>query len=93
MTQSTPTKAQGAPRNSFGITALVLAVVGFVSSLSSGFFALPVGALAVLFGLLGWARIHRGEATNRKVTAISTVLGIGAMVLGIWGITLLFNGQ
>jgi hypothetical protein len=91
MTQSTPTTAPGAPRNSFGITALVLGLVGLVSSLSTGFLALALGALAVLFSLLGWARIRRGEATNRKVTVIGTVLGIGALALGVWGITITLN--
>jgi 4-hydroxybenzoate polyprenyltransferase len=92
MTQSNPTTASAAPRNSFGITALVLALVGLVSGLSTGFLALPLGALAVLFGLLGWARIRRNEATNRKVTVLGMVLGVGAMAIGIWGITLVLNG-
>lgn len=93
MTQSTTTTAPVPPRNSFGIIALALALVGLVSGLSTGFLALILGALAVLFGLLGWARIRRGEATNRKMTVIGTVLGIGAVALGIWGITITFSAD
>jgi len=89
MTQSTPAAASGAPRNIFGIAALVLALVGFVSALSTAFIALIPGALAVLFGVLGWTRIRRGEATNRTVTVIGIVLGVGAVALGIWGLTLI----
>ncbi len=93
MTQSTTAVAPVAPRNGFGITALVLALVGLVFGLVpfTGFIALILGMLAVLFGLLGWARARRGEATNRKMAVIATVLGAGAGALGIWGMTILFG--
>jgi hypothetical protein len=71
----------------------VLALVGLVFGLVpfTGFLALILGMLAVLFGLLGWSRTRHGIATNRKMTAISTVLGIGAAALGIWGIVIVFG--
>jgi hypothetical protein len=56
-------------------------VFGFVPL--TGFLALILGALAVLFGLLGMARARRGEATNRKMAPISTALGALVAVLGI----------
>jgi hypothetical protein len=88
-----PAPTAPAPRNGFGITALVLALVGLVFGLVpfTGFLALILGMLAVLFGLLGWSRTRHGVATNRKMTAIGTVLGIGAAALGIWGIVIVFG--
>ncbi|MGH3785863.1 MAG: hypothetical protein ACRDRG_04780 [Pseudonocardiaceae bacterium] len=94
MNQSTTTATPVAPpRNGFGITALVLALVGLVFGLVpfTGFLALILGGLAVLFGLLGWARTRRGEATNRKMAAIGTVLGAVVAALGIWGMTIVFG--
>lgn len=81
------------PRNGFGITALVLALIGAVFALVplTGFIALILGGLAVLFGLMGLARTRTGVATNKKMSTISA--GIGALVAaaGIWGITLVFG--
>jgi hypothetical protein len=91
--QSTATVVPVAPRNGFGITALVLALIGLVFGLVplTGFLALILGMLAVLFGSLGWARARRGGATNRKMTVIGAALGIGAVALGIWGMTIVFG--
>jgi hypothetical protein len=71
------------PRNGFGITALVLALIGLVFGQVplTGFLALILGMLAVLFGSLGWARTRRGEATNPRMTMIGAALGLGAVVL------------
>lgn len=81
------------PRNGFGITALVLALIGAVFALVplTGFIALILGGLAVLFGIMGLARTRKGVATNKKMSAISA--GIGALVAaaGIWGITFVFG--
>ncbi|MGW1679410.1 hypothetical protein [Saccharopolyspora sp. NPDC002376] len=81
-----------APRNGFGITALVLAIVGAVFGLIplTGLVALILGALAVLFGLLGVGRVRRGAATNRVMTWIATGLGVGVAALGIVGIAMMF---
>lgn len=85
MTQSA---APPVRRNGFGITALVLAVIGLVFGLVpfTGFIALILGLLAVLFGLLGWSRTRQGVATNRTMTVIGAVLGIGTAALGAWSI-------
>lgn len=90
-TQPTPTAATpSVPRNGFGITALVLALVGLVFGLVpfTGFLALILGMLAVLFGLLGWSRTRKGLATNAKMAMIATVLGVCVTALGIWGISI-----
>jgi hypothetical protein len=68
--------AQPAPRNGFGVTGLGL-VFGLVPF--TGFLALILVLLAVLFGLLGWSRARRGTATNRTMTVLGTVLGIGSI--------------
>jgi hypothetical protein len=91
--QSPATAVPLVPRNGFGITALVLALIGLVFGLVplTGFLALILGMLAVLFGSLGWARARRGEATNPKMTVIGAALGVGAAALGIWGMTIVFG--
>lgn len=88
-----PLPAPAAPRNGFGITALVLALVGLVFGLVpfTGFLALMLGMLAVVFGLIGWSRARKGIATNPNMAGTGTVLGVGAAALGIWGMTILFG--
>lgn len=85
MTQSA---APAISRNGFGVTALVLAMLGLLVSLvpATRFVALILGLLAVLFGSLGWSRVRQGVATNRVMIVIGTVLGIGAAALGVWGL-------
>lgn len=81
------------PRNGFGITALVLALIGAVFALIpfTGFIALILGALAILFGLMGYFRARKGIATNKIMSAISTGLGVLVAAAGIWGITIVFG--
>jgi hypothetical protein len=84
---------QAPPRNGFGITALVLSLVGLVFSLIplTGFIAVICGGIAVLFGLLGLGRARRGEATNKKMSIVGTVLGGLALVVGVIGIIIVFT--
>lgn len=81
------------PRNGFGITALVLALIGAVFALIplTGFIALILGALAILFGTLGFFRARKGIATNKRMSATSTILGALVAAAGIWGITIVFG--
>lgn len=90
--QQAPVQARE-PRNGFGITALVLALVGLGFGLVplTGFIALILGVLAVLFGFLGWGRVRRGAATNKKMSAIGGLLGAGAVALGIFGMATVFG--
>jgi hypothetical protein len=92
-TQQQPVQQIHEPRNGFGITALVLAIIGLVFGFIpiTGFIALILGALAVLFGLLGWGRVRRGAATNKKMTMIGALLGAGAIALGVWGMVTVFT--
>lgn len=91
--QSTGHPYAPAPRNGFGIAALVLALVGLVFGIVplTGFIALICGALAVLFGLLGLGRARKGLAINRVMAGIATGLGVLVAALGIWGITIVFG--
>lgn len=86
-------RQQAAPRNGFGITALCLALAGLVLGLVpfTGFLAAILGALALLFGLLGLGRVRKGVATNKKMSIFGAVLGAGALALGIWGMTIVFG--
>ena len=88
-----PAYAPPAPRNGFGITALCLALGGLVFGLVpfTGFIALILGALAVLFGLLGLGRVAKGTATNKTMSIVGSVLGAVAVALGIWGLVIVFN--
>lgn len=81
------------PKNGFGIAALCLAVSGLVFGLVplTGFLALICGALAVIFGLLGRGRAKRKVASNKKMSTFSTILGVGAIGLGILGMSIVFN--
>ncbi len=80
-------------RNGFGVTALVLAIVGVVFGLVplTGFIALILGLLSVLFGLLGFGRVRKRLATNKIMTLAGTGLGVVAVALGIWGMTIFFG--
>lgn len=79
--------APNQPRNGFGITALVLGIVGVGFGLIPilFFLAIILGVLALVFGVLGWSRATKGVATNKTMSIISSVLGVVAIALGIWG--------
>lgn len=81
------------PRNGFGITALSLAVPGLVFGLVplTGFLAVILGALAVIFGGVGLGRVRRGRATNRVMTWFGLVLGALALVLGVIGVVIVLS--
>src|SRR3954451_2623580 len=81
------------PRNGFGITALVVGLIGICLGLIPlfGLGALIGGIVAVIFGLLGFSRARRGVATNRKMALSGTIAGLIAGALGIWGLVIVNN--
>ena len=81
---------QPSPRNGFGITALCLAVPGLLFGLVplTGFIAVILGVLAMIFGCVGWGRAQRGVATNKAMSITGTVLGAVAITAGIIGIAI-----
>ncbi|MET3987461.1 DUF4190 domain-containing protein [Streptomyces sp. PvR034] len=70
-----------APRNGFGVTALVLGILSVVGCITS-VFAVVMGVIAVVFGVLGRQRATRGEANNAGMALAGMILGIVGIVLG-----------
>ncbi|WP_314175554.1 DUF4190 domain-containing protein [Streptomyces winkii] len=67
------------PRNGFGVAALTLALVGallFWTVLGG----IVLGLLALIFGIVGFRRGKRGEATNGTLAAVGAVIGALALV-------------
>lgn len=87
----TPSQAPAPARNGFGITALVLALagVGFGIIPLTGILAMFLGALALVFGVIGIVRARKSVATNGVMAWISTVLAVAAVALGIWGMVIM----
>lgn len=71
-----------APRNGFGVTALVLGIVGTVFSWVP-VLGLILAVLAVVFGALGYSRACKGQATNSGTAIAGLVLGVIAFVIQI----------
>jgi hypothetical protein len=86
--QRQPEPARPRPQNGFGVTALVLAIVGLVFGLVpyTGFVAFLCGVIGVVFGLLGIARVNRRIADNRVISSVGSVLSACAVLLGTWGL-------
>ena len=68
-----PAPAQ-AQRNGFGVAALVLGILAAVLFWTV-FAGLVLGLLAVVFGILGYRRKSRGEATNGGMALAGAILG------------------
>lgn len=73
---------QARSRNGFGIAALVL---GLLAVLLFWTIILPIifGLLALIFGLVGRARVKRGQATNGRMALAGVLLGLlGLIIVG-----------
>lgn len=72
---------QQAPRNGMGVAALVLGILGLITSfiLVGG----VLGILAIVFGIIGLRRVGRREATSKVMPVFGLVLGSGALLLAI----------
>ncbi|MEJ8281120.1 MmpS family transport accessory protein [Pseudonocardia spirodelae] len=81
--RSAPHAVAAAPRNGFGVTALVLGILGLLFSLIPivGVIAWPLVILGLVFGALGIVRAVRGRATNRGVAIAGTVLSALGLVV------------
>jgi hypothetical protein len=88
-----PTPRPASPRNGLGLAALILALIGVLFGLVplTGFIAVALALVAVPLALAGRARVRRGEATNGKSAMTGLVVGLGALALGVWGITIVFG--
>lgn len=61
-------------RNGFGLTALILGIIGLI--LAFAIIGLIPALLALIFGIVGIRRVSRGIATNRGVAITGVVLGV-----------------
>ncbi|MFG2297230.1 DUF4190 domain-containing protein [Streptomyces sp. NPDC048603] len=68
-------------RNGFGVTALVLGIIAAVFFCLS-FLSVFVGIVAIVFGVLGRARVARGEADNGGLALAGIILGAVGVVIG-----------
>jgi heme/copper-type cytochrome/quinol oxidase subunit 2 len=71
-----------APRNGFGVAALVLGILAIVLCWT-GIGGIVLGILALIFGILGVRRANRREATNKGVAISGIVTGAIGLVVGI----------
>lgn len=74
-----------APKNGMGTTALVLGIIGILLAWIPiiGFFGFILGALAVVFGIIGVVRSHKGTATNMVISYVGLGLGALAFIVSI----------
>lgn len=81
------------PRNALGLTALILGLVGLLFGLIPlvGFIAVILGIIGVALGLAGLGRVKRKRATNLKTTWAGVIASVASLVLGIWGMTIVFG--
>ncbi|MEW2505754.1 DUF4190 domain-containing protein [Amycolatopsis sp. CA-161197] len=71
----------GAPRNGFGVTALVLGIIALVLCWTV-WGGIILGVLALIFGILGVKRANRREATNKGAAIAGIVTGSIGLVIG-----------
>ncbi|QRP46928.1 DUF4190 domain-containing protein [Amycolatopsis sp. FDAARGOS 1241] len=71
-----------APRNGFGVTALVLGILALVLCWTV-WGGIVLGVLALVFGILGVKRANRREATNKGVAVSGIVTGSIGLVIGV----------
>ncbi|MEE1938538.1 DUF4190 domain-containing protein [Streptomyces sp. TRM 70361] len=74
---------RGNPRNGMGITALVLGILALVTfwTVLGG---ILLGVAAIVFGVIGYRRTKRGEATNGAMALIGAITGaLGLVASGV----------
>ena len=86
--------AAGPMRNGLGIAALCCGLVGLLIGLVPLLFLASgaLGILAIVFAITGLRRAQRGEASNRFMAIVALGTGIGASILAITGIVIVFSG-
>lgn len=67
------------PKNGFGIAALVLGILGLLTSLFFG--GIVFGIPAIVLGALGRGRAKRREATNGGMALAGLVLGVVSLLI------------
>ena len=75
-------QTQATGGNGFGVTGLVLGIIGLVFSWIPGL-NLVLGVLATIFGALGWRKGRVGRATNGGLALAGMIMGIITIVIAI----------
>jgi hypothetical protein len=72
--------------NSHGTAAMVMGIVGLVMAfVPFGYFAaVPLGVLALVFGLVGRSRVKRRIASNNGAAVAGITLAVLAMAVSVW---------
>jgi len=87
---------QGPPRNGMGVAALTLGLIGAVLfwTMLGG---IVLGLLALIFGIVGYRRGKRGEATNGTLAIVGAVIGglalIGSTVMLALAVSVISSGD
>lgn len=86
--------AAGPMRNGLGVAALCCGLVGMLIGLVPLMFLASgaLGILAIVFAIIAMRRAQRGEASNRFMAIVALGTGIGASILAITGIVIVFSG-
>jgi predicted PurR-regulated permease PerM len=71
-----------APRNGFGIAALVLGILALVLCWTA-IGGIVLGVLAVIFAILGIRRANRQEATNKGMAISGLVTGVIGLIIAV----------
>lgn len=71
------------PYDSTGVTALVCGIASFVLSMIPimNLVTWPLGALAIIFGLLGWYRSATDPSINRTFAISAVALGVASFFI------------
>lgn len=69
----------GKPRNGLGTAALVLGILGLLTSIL--FFGGLLGLIAIVLGIVALGRVRRREATNRGASIAGIVLGVLSLII------------
>jgi hypothetical protein len=99
MTEHQPMIAVGKPwaddnRNGYGVTSLILGIIGSLAGLipiAGMLVGGPLGVIGLVLGLAGRGRIKRGQATNGKQTLWGVILSALSIVLGIIGLIIVIT--
>jgi len=81
-------------RNGLGIAALCCGLVGILIGLVPLMFLASgtLGILAIVFAVIAMRRAQHGEASNRGMAIVALGTGIGASILAITGVVIVFSG-
>ena len=86
-----PVPVPAKPKNWLGATALVVAILGLVGSISI-VGGVTLGVIAIILGISGRRRAARGEATNGEVATAGIALGTLAIVVSFAVIAIWVRG-